>query len=178
MSRVRVPLPAPELSPFRGPCPGSPMPLFRREDPARRPDRTSPAPGASSPSPEERLAPVGRRREAVSEPPAGATRIGPGLVLEGNLTGSSRVEIAGTVEGEVRVDGEVLVLSGGLVRGRVAARVVRVEGRVEGDIEASERAEVADSGSAEGDVVAPRVAIAEGAFFKGNVKMGGRPGSP
>jgi cytoskeletal protein CcmA (bactofilin family) len=80
------------------------------------------------------------------------------------------------VEGDVLVDGVVVVGPRGLVRGRVEARAVRVEGRLEGDLVASEKAEVANSGSTDGDIEAPRVVIAEGAYFKGNVRMG-RPGT-
>jgi cytoskeletal protein CcmA (bactofilin family) len=58
------------------------------------------------------------------------------------------------------------------VAGRVEARSVLVYGRIEGDLAATEKAEVAASGSTEGDIEAPRVVIAEGAYFKGNVKMG------
>ena len=45
-----------------------------------------------------------------------------------------------------------------------------------GNIRGIERVEVLASGSLEGDVAAPRVVIAEGAFFKGKVEMtGGKP---
>ena len=61
----------------------------------------------------------------------------------------------------------------GVVQGPVTAQVVRVSGRVQGSIQATERIEVAPSGSVEGDMAAPRVVIAEGAFFKGRVEMKG-----
>ncbi len=79
------------------------------------------------------------------------------------------------------VDGMVVIGEGGRVRGGVTAGSVLVKGKIEGDVRAGERAEVAPSGTAEGDIEAPRVVIAEGAFFKGNVKMSGdrgvRPGA-
>ena len=53
--------------------------------------------------------------------------------------------------------------------------VVRVSGRVTGNVAASDRVEVAASGILEGDIAAPRVVIAEGAFFKGRVEMRGNP---
>jgi cytoskeletal protein CcmA (bactofilin family) len=77
------------------------------------------------------------------------------------------------VEGDLQVDGVVTVGAEGKVRGEVVARVVKVGGRVVGNVRGGERVEVLQSGSLEGDVAAPRVTIAEGAFFKGRVEMGG-----
>ena len=59
----------------------------------------------------------------------------------------------------------------GVVTGPIEAPVVRIGGRVIGDVAASDRVEVSPSGSLEGDITAPRVVIAEGAFFKGKVAM-------
>lgn len=100
------------------------------------------------------------------------THVAAGLVIVGTMHGAERVEIEGKVNGDVRVDGDVVVGPHGFVHGRVEARSVRVEGRVKGDLIASERVEVSASGSTDGDIEAPRVIIAEGAYFKGNVKMG------
>lgn len=135
------------------------MPLFNREE--RTP--TPPATGggtAQQPTP-GRAAGPGR-----------GTRIAPGLIVRGKLTGNEPVQVDGTVEGDVVVDSQVVVGHGGKVTGRIEARSVLIEGHLDGDLAASEKAEVSASGSTEGDIEAPRVVIAEGAYFKGNVKMG------
>ena len=143
------------------------MPLFRRDD--RRPGPSASVvpgvvrgPAAAEPA-----------REARREPAAAATRIGAGLVVEGKVTGRGVVEVAGRVVGGVAVDGRLTVLPGGIVEGDAGGREVQVEGRVHGRVVASERAAVGTAGSVEGDVEAPRVVIAEGAFLRGSVKMGG-----
>jgi len=148
------------------------MSLFRRDEPspARPADRPAPAPPRAEPA----AAPAAR--PAPPEARGAETRIGRGLRIEGRVLGSGPLTVEGTVEGEVQVDGRVVVAAGGAVRGRVHAAAVVVEGRVEGDVVATDRAEVAASGATEGDIEAPRVVIAEGAFFKGNVTMGGRAG--
>ena len=149
------------------------MPFFGRDD--RKP-------ASRDPQPEPRPSSTAAASSARSNPSGSlATRIAPGLVIRGRLTGSDRVQIDGEVVGEVVVDGAVTIGGRGRVDGRVEARSVMVEGKLEGDLLAAEKAEVAASGSTEGDIEAPRVVIAEGAFFKGNVKMGrqatsGRPG--
>lgn len=137
------------------------MPLFRRDD--RRPEPSAPVVTGVVRSP---AAP--RRGEAGS-----ATRIGPSIVVVGRVVGRGAVEIAGRVEGVIEIDGALLVAHGGSVVGDAGGREVRVEGSVEGRVAAGERATIAASGRVEGDVAAPRVVIAEGAFLKGSVRMSG-----
>jgi cytoskeletal protein CcmA (bactofilin family) len=91
--------------------------------------------------------------------------------VQGLLSGPTELLIEGEVEGEIRVDASVMIGADGVVKGPVSANNVRVGGRVEGNVQAVERVEVAPSGSLEGDIAAPRVVIAEGAFFKGRVEM-------
>lgn len=101
------------------------------------------------------------------------THIAPGSRIQGQLTGPTELLVEGEVEGEIRVDAAVMIGTDGIVQGPVTAQVVRIGGKVFGNVTASDRIEVAPSGSLEGDVVAPRIVIAEGAFFKGRVEMTG-----
>jgi|HubBroStandDraft_3_1064219.scaffolds.fasta_scaffold03921_5 cytoskeletal protein CcmA (bactofilin family) len=137
------------------------MPLFRRREPpagaptgAARPARAGLGPGA--PAAEE-------QRQG--------TYIAPGTRIEGKLAGSAELWIDGEVHGEVLADAGVAVGRTGVVVGPLTAPVVRIEGRLTGDVRAAESVEVAVSGNLEGDIAAPRVLIAEGAFFKGRVEM-------
>lgn len=108
------------------------------------------------------------------------THIAPGSRIQGQLTGPTELLVEGEVEGEIRVDAPVMIGTEGVVQGPVTAQVVRIGGRVFGNVTAADRVEVAPSGSLEGDVAAPRIIIAEGAFFKGRVEMGGteKPDKP
>jgi cytoskeletal protein CcmA (bactofilin family) len=140
------------------------MPLFRRDD--RRPGPSAPVVTGVVRASVREIAPA----------PPGPTRIGAGLVVEGRVVGAGAVEVAGRVVGGVAVDGTLTVRRGGLVEGDAGGREVRVEGRVAGRVVASQRATVAAEGSVEGDVEAPRVVIAEGAYLRGSVRMGGERG--
>ena len=51
---------------------------------------------------------------------------------------------------------------------------MRIGGRVVGNVQGHEKVEILPSGRLEGDVAAPRVVLAEGAFFKGKVEMTGK----
>jgi cytoskeletal protein CcmA (bactofilin family) len=101
------------------------------------------------------------------------THVAPGSRIEGQVSGPTELLIEGEVEGEIRVDSTVMIGTEGVVQGPVTAHVVRIGGRVFGNVTASDRIEVSPSGSLEGDVAAPRIIIAEGAFFKGRVEMTG-----
>jgi cytoskeletal protein CcmA (bactofilin family) len=61
--------------------------------------------------------------------------------------------------------------SQGLVKGEIHAKEVCVSGKVLGNIVGHDRVEVMATGSVEGDIVAPRVTVADGAFLKGKVEM-------
>jgi cytoskeletal protein CcmA (bactofilin family) len=135
------------------------MSIFRRNDQAS--SATSPSGGSGeSSSP----ASAGGQRRRV-------THIAPGTRVEGVLSGATELLIDGEVVGEVRVQAPVVIGTDGVVQGPVTANTVRVGGRVAGNVQATERVEVSPSGSLEGDIAAPRVVIAEGAFFKGRVEM-------
>jgi len=58
----------------------------------------------------------------------------------------------------------------------VFSKAVIVLGEVNGNIAASEKVDIRDGGSVDGDIVSPKVAIAEGAHFRGSVDMQRKPG--
>ncbi len=129
------------------------MSIFRRD-----------SSGSSPASPVPSSEPSSQRRRV--------TLIASGSRVRGEVTGASELLVEGEVEGEIRVDSIVVVGAEGVVRGPIAAPTVRIVGRVIGSVHA-DRVEVSVSGSLEGDIVAPRIVIAEGAFFKGRVEMNG-----
>jgi cytoskeletal protein CcmA (bactofilin family) len=138
------------------------MSIFRRGD--------ANSPSASGGSSDLASAPINSSSTLKAERRR-VTHIAPGTRVQGLLSGPTELLIEGEVEGEIRVDASVMIGADGVVKGPVTANNVRVGGRVEGNIQAAERVEVAPSGSLEGDIAAPRVVIAEGAFFKGRVEM-------
>lgn len=140
------------------------MALFRRDSGSS----SSASQGGSSdftpsPSPASSSSTSAQRRRV--------THIAAGSRVEGRLSGPTELLIEGEVHGEIRVESAVMIGTEGVVQGPISAQVVRVGGRVVGDIQAVDRVEVAPSGSLDGDISAPRVVIAEGAFFKGRIDM-------
>jgi cytoskeletal protein CcmA (bactofilin family) len=76
------------------------------------------------------------------------------------------------VEGSIELAGNRLIIGPhGQVRANVNAKGVIVQGKLDGNIRASERAELAKSAIAVGDITTQRIAIEEGAYFKGKVDI-------
>lgn len=100
-----------------------------------------------------------------------ATSFGNGITLAGDLKGTENVELRGTVEGKVNLDATLLVCKGGTVQGDVIVKNIVVEGTVKGDIIAKEKIELRDACQVIGNLQAGSIAISEGAFFQGTVKM-------
>ena len=98
--------------------------------------------------------------------------IGKSVVIKGELNGSEDLTVEGQVEGKIELKEHVLTIGpNGKVKAEVFTKVLVVLGEVNGNIAASEKVEIRDGGSVDGDIVSPRVAIAEGAHFRGSVDM-------
>jgi cytoskeletal protein CcmA (bactofilin family) len=98
--------------------------------------------------------------------------IGKSVVIKGELSGSEDLYVDGTVEGTIQLQGNNLVVGpNGHVHADVNAKGVIVQGKLEGNIRASDRAELRKSAVIVGDIVTQRIAIEDGAYFKGKVEI-------
>ncbi len=118
-------------------------------------------------------------RQPVSPPPAPVTRkessgvtvIGKGITVKGELSGDEDVKIEGRVEGKIHLAKNLLIGQTGVIEADVIAENINIGGNVTGNITAQNKVEIVASGTMIGDIKAPRVIVAEGAHFKGNVDM-------
>jgi len=98
--------------------------------------------------------------------------IGKSIVIKGELNGSEDLTIDGHVEGTIQLREHVLTIGpNGKIKAQVFAKAVIVLGEVIGNVTASDKVDIRDNGSVDGDIISPRVAIAEGAHFRGSVDM-------
>ncbi len=98
--------------------------------------------------------------------------IGKSVIIKGELSGSEDLTIEGQVEGKIELRQNLLTIGpNAKIKAQVFAKTVVVEGQVHGNISASERIDIRDKGSVEGDLSSPRVAIADGAHFRGSIDM-------
>jgi cytoskeletal protein CcmA (bactofilin family) len=98
--------------------------------------------------------------------------IGKSLVIKGEVTGSESLYIDGRVEGSINLAGNrVTVGRNGVVAANVSAREIIVLGKLRGNLMASDKVEIRSDGSLTGDVIAARISIEDGAFFKGGIDI-------
>jgi cytoskeletal protein CcmA (bactofilin family) len=102
----------------------------------------------------------------------GVVNIGKSVVIKGELNGSEDLTIEGHVEGKIELREHVLTIGpNGKIKAELFAKAVVVLGEVKGNITATEKVDIRENGAVDGDITAPRVAIAEGAHFRGSVDM-------
>ncbi|HEY6338405.1 MAG TPA: polymer-forming cytoskeletal protein [Candidatus Sulfotelmatobacter sp.] len=108
----------------------------------------------------------------VTTTTADQATIGKSLVIKGEVTGSESLYIDGRVEGSINLSGNrVTVGRNGVVAANINAREIVVLGKVRGNLTASDRVDIRSDGSLTGDVVAARISIEDGAFFKGGIDI-------
>ena len=98
--------------------------------------------------------------------------IGKSVVIKGELNGSEDLTIEGQVEGKIELRQNILTIGpNGRIKAQVFAKAVIILGEVTGNVTATEKVDIRDNGSVDGDIASPRVAIAEGAHFRGSIDM-------
>jgi len=141
------------------------------------PMSSTPTAASTGPSSVSEVSPSAPR--PVSASTADQATIGKSLVIKGEVTGSESLYIDGRVEGSINLAGNrVTVGRNGVVAANINAREIVVLGKVRGNLTASDRVDIRSDGSLTGDVVAARISIEDGAFFKGGIdirKAGQKP---
>jgi len=117
--------------------------------------RKANAPQQTAPQPVERITSV----------------VADGVSLRGKLTGAGGVRIEGAYDGEIELDGLLVIGPTGRVTcPQLKARHVIVAGAMRGDILA-EKVEIRAGGRVWGDVTTVTMSTEEGAFLRGQIQM-------
>lgn len=104
--------------------------------------------------------------------------IGQSISIKGELTGNEDLTIEGKVDGKIILkDHNLTIGSNGRITAEIHAKTVLVLGEVVGNVTADDKVEVSSTGSMRGDILAPRVVLADGARFKGAIDMDRKPGA-
>jgi cytoskeletal protein CcmA (bactofilin family) len=141
----------------------------------KKEDETTPTANASpgsSPTP---------RPSKVSKsvkPPGDSATIGRSITIRGDVTGDEDLYIQGRIEGTVDLkQHSVTVGPEGRVKADLKGRTVTIEGEVDGDVRGQEQVALRSASKVNGDIVAPRVVLEDGATFLGSIDMTGKPPS-
>ena len=98
--------------------------------------------------------------------------IGKSISIKGDVVGDEDTILEGRVEGRVSLRNFHLTIGpNGDIQGEVSAKQVTVVGKIAGNVIASERIEVRETGRIQGDLIAPRLTVAEGAVINGAITM-------
>ena len=149
--------------------------MWKRDEPAK-PAAPAPSPAPAPPAGTPAAAEPVQARPATPDPQRGlektAVNIGKSVVIKGELNGSEDLTIEGQVEGKIELRQNVLTIGpNARIKAQVFAKSVVILGEVTGNVAATDKVDIRDNGSVDGDIAAPRVAIAEGAHFRGSIDM-------
>ena len=144
-----------------------------KRDEAVKPASGQPATPAAPAAPQQQVsAPAPQQPDTRRQIERDVVNIGKSVVIKGELNGSEDLTIEGHVEGKIELKEHVLTIGpNGKIKAEVNAKAVIVLGEVHGNVLATEKVDIRDGGSVDGDIISPRVAIAEGAHFRGSVDM-------
>jgi cytoskeletal protein CcmA (bactofilin family) len=103
--------------------------------------------------------------------------MGQSIAIKGELSGAEDLTLDGQVAGKISLPDNVLTVGKtARIDAEVTAKVVIVLGQLVGNVTVKEKFELLAGGSMQGNVKAPRIAMADGALFNGKVEMpGGKP---
>jgi cytoskeletal protein CcmA (bactofilin family) len=133
--------------------------------PAPQPEpHGEPARVPAAPAPEMRVVSSSLDRNGVD--------LGKSVVIKGELSGSEDLTLEGQMEGKISLPDHTLTIGAQAeVKADIAARVVIVIGTVTGRVTAREKIDIRSTGTILGDVVSPRLVIADGGSIRGKVEM-------
>jgi len=126
---------------------------------------------ASSKKDEKQDVGFGASYSGISAKSGSSTLIGRTLNIEGTIIAEEEVAIEGKVKGKVKVNNTLVIGKGGSVNADITAQNVKILGKAEGNVRASDKVEIVSGGELIGNIQSPKIIIAEGALFKGNVNM-------
>jgi cytoskeletal protein CcmA (bactofilin family) len=151
--------------------------MWKRDDAVKPTGSAAPGGTPVQPVSTPPAAPEAAQRPTMASDPhrgleKSAVNIGKSVVIKGELNGSEDLTIEGQVEGKIELRQNVLTIGpNARIKAQVAAKSVIILGEVTGNVTATEKVDIRDNGSVDGDIAAPRVAIAEGAHFRGSIDM-------
>ena len=110
--------------------------------------------------------------------PGATNQLKNGTVITGDLTSESDARIDGTVNGNIKVKGKVIIGNTGKVTGDIACAFCDIEGKVKGKLTVTDSLTLKSTASYEGEIITKKLIIEPGAVFNGSCKMDGGATKP
>jgi cytoskeletal protein CcmA (bactofilin family) len=103
---------------------------------------------------------------------AGVTRLGSTVVINGEIEAHEDILVEGRVQGKITLpSGTLTVAKGGRVEAEVRVRALVLHGELKGTVRAGEKAVISETAAMNGDLITPKISIANGARFSGGIRM-------
>ena len=100
--------------------------------------------------------------------------MGQSIAIKGELSGAEDLTLEGQVEGKINLPDNVLTIgTSARINAEVVAKSIVVLGQLVGNVTVKEKFDLKAGGSMQGNLKAPRIAMADGAIFGGKVEMPG-----
>jgi len=103
------------------------------------------------------------------------SRLGPGIVVQGDIEAHEDILVEGRIKGTITLpSGTLTVAQGARVEAEARVRALVLHGEFSGNVTAAERVQIFDTARMDGDIATPKITIADGARFKGGIRMGAK----
>lgn len=97
--------------------------------------------------------------------------LGAGTKINGKLHFEGQATIDGEVDGEIIAQAHVTVGQQAIVKGKITAQSILVQGKIMADVVAEKKLEIQPPGSVVGDVTTLSLVIGDGAILEGHITM-------
>jgi len=102
----------------------------------------------------------------------GVTRLGSTTVLTGDIEAHEDLLVEGHVKGKITVpSGTLTIAKGAKVEAEIRVRALVLHGELKGTVKAGEKTVISETAEMNGDVITPKITIANGARFSGGIRM-------
>jgi len=98
-------------------------------------------------------------------------------LLKGKMNSEGIFRLDGKVEGEIYHSGTLIIGETAIIKGKVEATTLILNGILDGEVTAKERMEIHANGKLYGTILTPIFVIQDGGVFEGNCKMGAKSGN-
>lgn len=114
-----------------------------------------------------------QKKSKVSEPTREQSKIAAGTVITGEVTSKGAFRIEGTLEGNLKTPGRVVISKGGIVNGSLECESADIEGKFTGNLQVKDTLSLRSTAVVDGEVVAGKLAVEPGANFNATCQMTG-----
>ncbi|MBO4589033.1 MAG: polymer-forming cytoskeletal protein [Bacteroidales bacterium] len=97
--------------------------------------------------------------------------ISAGTVIKGDITAQGDFRLDGRLEGNIQLNGKLVVGENGQIKGNIVCQNANVIGHVDGNISVKEVLTLHSTAVVKGDILINKLAIEPGAAFSGTCRM-------